>query len=514
MLASLLPLGALTLLASGAVASPDRSQRVFSSFNPHPPEDRWDPFEYMSGIAPYHDAPGADIAPPSDCKVASAAFLIRHSCIYANDDEWDDYMKPFVERLQAYKQSEVASFRGAGPLAFLEHWESPINDDNLEKITPPGIDDSFRFGKRLRKLYPKLFPPKFLGKKGREKDDDGVRVPFKVWTASSERDVETAKAFVRGAFPKGHEGDDGEGDGKYLQLVKVNNKAADWSASLTPHKVCPAFSKEPGKPDAQKWLETYGPAPLERMQKLIPNFEWDLKDIIAMQMLCGYETVIDGRSDASKFCQRGLFTQSEFKDFGYWNDLIYHKMTGYGAPVAPYLGVPWLNTSLHNILETDDSRHGHPSTGNYDLLSSSSKLPKPDLPPNATHTQRLFVYFTHREEPPVALVALGIWNQTEVGPLPLDSRPDNRVWQTSHVLPFLGHVAIERLECNISKKPNEREEYARVIVNGAVQRLPRKDLADGPGHSCRLDRFQKYVQSRVEMYGDFNKACEKKDEQE
>lgn len=45
------------------------------------------------------------------------------------------------------------------------------------------------------------------------------------------------------------------------------------------------------------------------------------------------------------------------------------------------------------------------------------------LPPNQTHTQYLFPYFTHREEPPMALVALGIWNQTEQYDLPTDRNP-------------------------------------------------------------------------------------------
>jgi hypothetical protein len=385
----------------------------------------------MSGIAPYHDAPGADITPPDGCEVTSVAFLVRHSCIYANDDEWADFMEPFVNRLEKYQQ-EGGSFQGAGPLAFLEKWESPINEDNLEALTGPGADDAFAFGKRLRKLYPHLFPPKDLGKgrgkgQGKKGKVDKVKEPFRIWTANSNRDVGTAKAFIKGAFPKRHEGDDGEGDGKYLSLIKVNNKEASWSNSLTPHKVCPAFTKEPGKPDAQEWLEHFGVAPLERLKKLMPEFEWALRDVIALMMLCGYESVIKGVGKTD-FCKQGLFTAEEYSDFGYWNDLIYHKMTGYAAPVAPYLGIPWVNTSLHNLLEAPEHRHHRDGRPHLGTFKEGDGLPDPDRPPNATHSQSLFVFFTHREEPPVALVALGIWNQTTVGPLPTDRRPDDRVW--------------------------------------------------------------------------------------
>lgn len=46
----------------------------------------FNPLEHMSGIAPYHDAPGASILPPPGCRVSAAAFLIRHSCIYGELD--------------------------------------------------------------------------------------------------------------------------------------------------------------------------------------------------------------------------------------------------------------------------------------------------------------------------------------------------------------------------------------------------------------------------------------------
>lgn len=49
----------------------------------------------MSGISPYHDAPHADMRPPPSCKVVAAASLIRHTAIYANDDEWEEMMEPF-----------------------------------------------------------------------------------------------------------------------------------------------------------------------------------------------------------------------------------------------------------------------------------------------------------------------------------------------------------------------------------------------------------------------------------
>jgi acid phosphatase len=213
-----------------------------------------------------------------------------------------------------------------------------------------------------------------------------------------------------------------------------------------------------------------------------------------MFMLCGYETVIKGRGK-SEFCKPSLFDTEDWKNFEYFNDLIYHKMVGYASPVAPFLGVPWLNTSTHNILSANGREGDHP---HYNIFKDPD-LPGPGGSPNSTHTQKLFAYFTHREEPPIALVALGIWNQTKVGPMSLERRGDDRVWRTSHVLPFLGHVAIERIGCD------DKKDYVRTIVNGAVQKLDH--CKSGPGSSCPIQQFADFVAARVEEYGDIEGAC-------
>lgn len=164
-----------------------------------------------------HDAPGADIRPPPGCQVRASAYLIRHSSITANDDEWEDYMSPFVTRLQEHRQAG-APLPTDGPLAFLQDWQSPVRDDNLELLTKFGAQDATTQGRRIRKLHPHLFPPAKLGKKKAHDKaadaEDNVKVTFKIWAASSSRDEGTAKAWIRGAFPEWQRGENGEGDGK------------------------------------------------------------------------------------------------------------------------------------------------------------------------------------------------------------------------------------------------------------------------------------------------------------
>jgi acid phosphatase len=232
------------------------------------------------------------------------------------------------------------------------------------------------------------------------------------------------------------------------------------------------------------------------------------------------DQIYDRRTSA--FCSNALFQDDEFRSFGYWNDLHYHAFVGYGSKVAPYLGAQWLNVSTHNLLSAYAPKHPHPDPIPTTLLGKlaaffKSKLPAPTLPPDATHTQLLFPYFTHREEPPVALVALGLWNTT-TEQLPTDSMPKDRLWKTSHLLPFLGHVAIERLSCDAPPQHSSlttaargrKEEYIRVMVNGAPQ--PLGECQDGPGGSCKMDEFAQFVERRMELYGDISGACKKEEE--
>ena len=63
-----------------------------------------------------------------------------------------------------------------------------------------------------------------------------------------------------------------------------------------------------------------------------------------MQMLCGYQLVIEG---SSPLCD--LFTKDDWLGFEYGQDLHYNKMVGYGSKVGPYLGYPWLNTGTFSL---------------------------------------------------------------------------------------------------------------------------------------------------------------------
>jgi hypothetical protein len=93
-----------------------------------------------------------------------------------------------------------------------------------------------KLGKFIRNQYDPLFPPKKrtfsdLKKKKKGKKHSTYKVSLviytnsladgscvQVWTASSQRDIDSAKSYILGSFPS-HQAGDGNGDGDVVQLV-------------------------------------------------------------------------------------------------------------------------------------------------------------------------------------------------------------------------------------------------------------------------------------------------------
>lgn len=251
------------------------------------------PVHHLSAISPYfRPHPEVSNLPPTGCVISRAVVLVRHSSITANDDEYDETMGPFIEKLESFPHRE--GFSDIKELAFLKSWLTPVNDSNLEEATDPGRADAKSLGRRFSEQYKMLMPTK---------QDN-----FSVWTASSDRDIETAKAWILGAVPE-HAGG-GIGDG-HVRLIKVPNKDPDWADSLTPHvrrtqpckidvaltphapqKICPRFSKESGKPARDSFRRSFGALIAKRLNKLLEgtkakDFEFDWVDVVAMIQLCG-----------------------------------------------------------------------------------------------------------------------------------------------------------------------------------------------------------------------------------
>ncbi|KAK3306871.1 histidine acid phosphatase [Chaetomium strumarium] len=409
----------------------------------------FNPLEHLGGVAPYFEPqdPPTDPAPPQGCTPSRVAYLNRHAAIYANDYDYDEYIGPFVEKLEnntAIDWSKIPS------LNFLADWTAPFSEAEAELLTQVGKLEATQLGVSLDLRYPQLRPPS------------------KVWTSSAERTYKSARSFVRGL----------ETDDNQINVVSIYESKEAGADSLTPYKSCPAYSSSAGSDQSSVYKERFTKPIMARLNALAPGFNFTSDDIYGMMELCGYETVVRGKSP---FCDLDLFSPNDWLAWEYSEDIRYHYNVGYGNQVSGPVGLPWFNATAH-ILMTD------------------------------TAAEDMYVSFTHRELPPMVLVAMGLFNNSDIGgtettindTMPLDRINYRRAWKSSHVLPFMSNIAIERLNCTGSYG-YDNGDYYRVLVNSASQELP--GCGDGPGNSCSKNGFAKYVQERVAMFDGFSEKC-------
>jgi hypothetical protein len=418
---------------------------------------KFDPLLHLPGISPYFDAIGSGLSheAPRNCKVTAASYLVRHAAIYANDDDYEQYIEPFIKKLAqaAEERSWGKTEDWTGPLAFFNKWKNPIDDpkSQLEQITPQGVKDAQKVGKHLLSRYPDLVPTTkriYADKKSRTKD--------------------TAKAFAQ-VFPQD------------VEIVEIGLNRTSFH-SQDPHKACHNFSKKPGNAELDKFMMAYTRPVIGRLQGFSP-FPLTHRDIMGMQQLCGYESAITG--EKSPICD--AFTDDEWMAYEYAWDLKYSLMVGHGNPLSPYLGFPWLNTTAYLMSKFHAPEHSLHST----------LIPNDD-------GQRFFLAFTHREVPPFIVTALGLFNSSNAHAeeFPTDRINWSRSWRMAELIPFLGHIGIEKLTC---ERGSGDGEFIRVIANSAPRPIP--SCQDGPGASCGVDRFQELIARGMEEFGDFEGAC-------
>ncbi|KAI0468304.1 histidine acid phosphatase [Xylaria cf. heliscus] len=410
---------------------------------------RFKPLDHLGGVAPYSEPrdPQASPSAPQGCTPVRAAYLSRHAAIYASDFDYDEYLEPFISKVTNHTSIDWSK---VPTLNFLSGWTAPITDTELELLTRVGRVEAAQLGATLSFRYPNL------------------KLPAHVWTSSAERTYKSAQSLVRGL----------ETDDNGIRVISINESSKAGANSLTPYKSCPAYSSSEGNDQSGVFLKRFTAPIAARLNALAPKFNFTSNDVYGMMELCGYESVIRG---SSPFCDLDLFSPDDWLGWEYAADIMYHYNVGYGSPVSGFIGLPWLNATANLLL----SEHSD---------------------------EDIYVSFTHRELPPTVIVAMGLFNNSAFGgsasaindTMPLDRINYRRAWKSSHILPFLGNLAIERLDCK-SAFGYDDGEYYRVLVNNAPQPLP--DCADGPGTTCSRSGFERYVQDRVDMFQGFSENC-------
>lgn len=434
------PLAQLLIWANGRCSAAS----LYSTYN-------FNPLEHLGGVAPYFEPQDPPASPnlPQGCTATKAAYLSRHAAIYANDYDFEEYIEPFVTKVTNH--TGTIDWSQIPSLNFLGQWTAPITEAEQELLTRVGKLEAAQLGVTLSFRYP------------------GFRLPSRIWTSSAERTFASAQALVRG-FETAED---------QIRVVSVYESEEAGADSLTPYKSCPAYSSSAGSDQSAVHLDAFTKPIVARLNALAPGFNFTANDVYGMMELCGYETVIRG---TSPFCDLDLFSPDDWLGWEYTADIQYHYNVGYGNEVSGPVGLPWLNATA-NLLMNEGS-----------------------------DGEDLYVSFTHRELPPMVLVAMGLFNNSDFGgsesaindTMPLDRINHRRAWKSSHLLPFLGNIAIERLSCSGSYGYDDGD-YYRVLVNSAPQPLP--DCADGPGTTCSRSGFETYVQDRVEKFSGFSEKC-------
>ncbi|EUC55528.1 histidine acid phosphatase, putative [Rhizoctonia solani AG-3 Rhs1AP] len=252
----------------------------------------------------------------------------------------------------------------------------------------------------------------------------------------------------------------------------VNPKGAQAGGnSLATSDLCPKYIDTSGANQTAIWDNVYLPPILKRLQKYIKGVEITTSDISIMPYLCRFETQITGK--LSPFCD--IFTESEFKQYEYRQDLRYYYGTGPGTNLPSTLMLPYLN-----------------ATATLFLNGPGHTYPTGFTPPP------VIVSYTHDNQLNELATAIGLFNTT--GSLLPDKIQNNRLFISSRINPMAGRITFERMTC--TKKDGV---YVRIRVNDAV--YPMQDCQSGPGKMCPLTQFGQIVKAKVDRAGDFMTRC-------
>ena len=260
-----------------------------------------------------------------------------------------------------------------------------------------------------------------------------------------------------------------------------------------------------------------------RLNSAAPGANLDPQDVYAIMHLCPFETV--AKEKISPFCS--LFSEEDFEIYEYAGDLEKFYYAGYalrtfivptplifcfvryGGALGAVQGVGYIN-ELIGRLTNSPPHHG--------LQTNSTLLFSPETFPL---DRAMYVDFSHDNLIVDVFAAMGLFNQTN-GPLDTTKITKDRTWIASEMVPFSGHMTVERLSCTVRplslaatrSRPmkwwswmagddrEDKEEYVRIFVNDARQ--PLEFCGAGEDDMCKLDEFVKSQEyARNDGFGDF-----------
>ncbi|KAI0067654.1 phosphoglycerate mutase-like protein [Artomyces pyxidatus] len=435
----------------------------------------FDPLKHSGPASPYFDAPsqfGLPVGTPAGCIVDQAAYIVRHGARYPTSGSFAGWQNLFLK-------IHGANFTATGPLTFLPSWIPPVDDapNEIDFLSTTGAAEAFNLGSQLRHRY------------GFTKGGGNLTV----WSASEQRVLATASHFLRGYLSQGNYAIlDGENRGTIVSLPDSVNFT--FANSLTPTTSCPTFPTGDTSSRASTFRAAFQPAVADRLNRFLDGLALNATDIGVMQDLCGFQTEISGNS---QFCD--VFEPSEWLNYEYAHDLNYYYGSGPGNPFSGATGFPLVKTITDLFI-----------LGPNQTITGGTSVPPP-----------LLMGFTHDNDLPPFIAALGLWNESSVSPLSPTTPDPERHFRASYLVAFRGYIALERLSCGallgssvrhvagqINMMPGDGQDtqrYIRIKVDNAPVPVP--GCTSGPSATCPLTEFASYIKKRGELVGDYVATC-------
>lgn len=209
----------------------------------------------------------------------------------------------------------------------------------------------------------------------------------------------------------------------------------------------------------------------------------------------GFESQITGQ--LSPWCD--VFTDYELQQYEYANDIRYYYGLGPGTDLEQTMMMPYLD-ALVGLLEQGPNINGTAADGSNFTLPS------------------LLTTFLNDGQLAELVTASGVFDDEPVFS-GTEMDPD-RLFIASHFVTMRGTIAFERLNCAAAASPTlsrrhdnaistttstTNSTYVRIKLNDAVYTLP--FCKDGPGQSCLLSDYVKYVSDKYAAEGDWITNC-------
>lgn len=435
------------------LVQPDTSDQKSSQFNV---------FHSWGNLAPWFSVPSSEFGlphasplVPEGCGINQVFLLHRHGARYPTAGS-----SPSAFATKLHSLANSTGFTASGPLEFLNDWTYKLG---AEILTPFGREQLYDLGVSFRVNYGELL-----------KGFNDLPV-FR--TTSEARMLDSSLNFAAGFFGVQSY------QTSYHQLIEIEEPG--FNSTLQPTNVCPDASLSGGQ--SGKWSAVYTPPIIRRLSKYLNGVNLTASDIIGMQQLCAYETVALG---FSSFCD--AFTEEEWKQYEYYNDLGFWYSNGPGSPSAAARGIGWLQELVSRLTQTRISEFN--SSVNKTIVTSDIWFPL---------DQPIYVDATHDNVMANIVTALNLTSLASSGPLPTDHIPEGRTYFTSKIAPFASNLVAQVLSCPASSTPT----HIRFILNDGVAPLTGlQGCAEDKNGLCELSAFLRGIDARIAEV-DFDFDC-------